>query len=109
MFAAQSPGIKHVQVTALHRESDGTWTLDMTDKAADSSQRRGSFSGVVLADYLAAKAGAVNEPQVPDACCSVGLNAAKASAACPLSLWRPHAAGLRGYEAGNWRLQLCQL
>ena len=74
-----------VQVTALHRESDGNWSLDVTDKAAESSQRMGGFSGIVLADYLAAKAGAVNEPQA-DKCCSMGLNATKASAACPTHL-----------------------
>ena len=51
-----------VQVTALHHESNGTWALDVTDKAADSSQRVGGFSGIVLADYLAAKAGAVSSP-----------------------------------------------
>eukprot|EP00891_Asterochloris_glomerata_P007191 jgi/Astpho2/7191/fgenesh1_pg.00113_%23_30_t len=45
------------KVTALHRDGGGTWTLDVTDKAADSSQRMGGFNGIVLADYLAAKAG----------------------------------------------------
>ena len=96
-----------MQVTALHRESDGTWTLDVTDKAADSSKRVGGFRGIVLADYLTAKAGAVNEPQVADACCSIGINATKASAACPthfcsclLGMFvRPHAVGLRNFPA----------
>ena len=57
-----------MQVTALHRDGGGTWTLDVTDKAADSSQRMGGFNGIVLADYLAAKAGAVDEPLSPAAC-----------------------------------------
>ena len=70
MPPAGLPCIVYMQVTALHRESDGAWTLDMTDKAADASQRVGGFSGIVLADYLAAKAGAVNEPHLSSACCS---------------------------------------
>ena len=104
-----------VQVTALYRESDGTWTLDVTDKAADSSQRMGGFSGIVLADYLAAKAGAVNEPQA-DTCCSMGLNAIEASAALlqvvsmlsrqarharHISVLRPDAAGLQSCRPGD--------